>query len=133
MFYRRWLNLATVLRRPSPVRRNAPKRARLRLEPLEERIEPGILTVSSAADPDTLTAGTLRYAVSQADTDAAAGVSDTIEFASALDGQTITLSQGTLSLNGAGTGTITIKGANQISLSASALLGMRSSVISILR
>ncbi len=52
----------------------------------------------------------MRQAVAQANLDAAAGTSDTINFDSSLGGQTIQLTQGSLELSGAGAGTITIDG-----------------------
>jgi hypothetical protein len=58
-------------------------------------------------------AGSLRSVISQANTDAAAGTSDTINFDSSLAGATITLTQGQLELKGAGGGgTITIDASN---------------------
>ncbi len=61
------------------------------------------LNVTSALDPLALTPGTLRYAVNQANTDAANGTSDTITFAPSLSGATIVLQHGPLEFN-AGTG-----------------------------
>jgi hypothetical protein len=52
----------------------------------------------------------LRDAIVTANAEAAAGVSDTITFASSLAGQTITLSNGQLELSGAGGGRITLDG-----------------------
>ncbi len=92
-------------------------RRRLGLEALEDRLAPAALTVTSAADPATLTAGTLRFELNQANTDAAAGVSDTIDFDMAkMGGNTVTLSQGQLELM-AGNGTTTIDGGGQIAIS----------------
>ena len=51
---------------------------------------PTNISLTSTSDPGSLTAGTLRYAINEASTDAAAGTSDTITF-SGLNGQTITL------------------------------------------
>jgi hypothetical protein len=87
----------------------------LLLESLEDRLTPAgngtILTVTSALDPTTLTPGTLRYAVAQANSDGSAGLSDTIDFNLAQMGtSTITLLQGNLELT-AGSGTVTINGA----------------------
>jgi hypothetical protein len=64
-------------------------------------------------------AGSLRQAILTANADAVNGNSDTITFASSLNGQTITLTTGTLVLGaaGSGSGTITINGGNQISIS----------------
>ena len=55
-----------------------------------------------------------RDAVAMANIDATAGQSGSISFVAGLNGQTITLSQGVLVLWGAGAGSITIDGANQI-------------------
>src|SRR5271163_4752163 len=86
------------------------RRSRLSLEVLEDRLAPAQLTVTSLLDPATLTAGTLRYAVNQANTDAAQGISDTIVFnTTQMGGSTITLQQGQLLLGGV-SGTITING-----------------------
>ena len=76
-----------------------------------------MLTVSSTADPVSLTAGTLRYEVNQANIDARAGISDTISFSAAspnLSGLAINLLQGQLELGqgGAGSGKITIDGSS---------------------
>ncbi len=91
-------------------------RFRPRLEALEDRFAPAQLTVTKSADPPTLTIGTLRWAVSHANADAAKGISDTITFSSALNGATITLYQGELVLRRAGSGTITINGDNEIAI-----------------
>jgi Ca2+-binding RTX toxin-like protein len=91
--------------------------ARRTFELLEDRVTPAQLTVISALDPATLTAGTLRYALQQARTDAAGGISDTIVLNPAQMGSsTISLQQGALELT-AGSGTITIDGGHQIVLS----------------
>jgi hypothetical protein len=107
------------------------------LEGLEGRLAPATLTVTSAADPAPLhpgaanpwTPGTLRYAVAQADQDAAAGKSDTIVFNSAKMGtSTITLNQGPLELAPA-PGAVTIDGGGRIILSggqATRLFGISS-------
>ena len=58
----------------------------------------GGLVVTTNSDAATHTGTSLRDALATANTDAAAGKSDTITFASSLAGQTITLTQGTLSL-----------------------------------
>jgi hypothetical protein len=105
-------------------RKNCSKRAHrqrrpvpLGVEMLEDRTTPAQLTVTSALDPAALTAGTLRYAVNQANTDAANGISDTIVFNTAQMGSTtITLYQGQLELR-AGTGTTTIDGGGQVTVS----------------
>jgi predicted outer membrane repeat protein len=75
------------------------------------------LIVVSAQDPAALTPGTLRYAVNQANQDAAGGVSATIVFDPARMGAgTITLSQGQLELT-PGSGTVTIDGGKRIDVS----------------
>jgi hypothetical protein len=62
---------------------------------------------------DDGSAGSLRSVISHANTDAAAGISDTINFNSSLAGATIVLTQGQLELRGAGGGgTITIDASN---------------------
>jgi hypothetical protein len=89
-------------------------RSRLRLEELEHRSLPSTLTVTTASDAGGHTGTSLRDAISQANTDAKAGKSDTIVFASSLAGATITLAQGQLELSGyAASGpTITIDGSS---------------------
>ena len=69
-------------RHRNPIR--SPRCPRLRLEPLEDRCVPSMLTVTSAADDGS--SGTLRSVI------ASANNNDTIVFAPALDGQTINLS-----------------------------------------
>ena len=68
----------------------------------------------------------LRDAMFTADTDAANGTSDTITFKPSLDGDTITLQQGVLSLGADGTvrGVITIDGGNQITISGNNASGV---------
>jgi hypothetical protein len=84
---------------------------------LEDRLAPALLTVTSALDPAILTPGTLRSAVSQANTDAANGISDTIVFNTAQMGSgTVTLQHGELELWG-GTGTTTINGGGLVTVS----------------
>ena len=61
-------------------------------------------------------AGDLRYCLNQADIAAAQGIAPTIQFASNLDGQTITLTQGTLELTSA-KGVITIDGGGAVTIS----------------
>jgi predicted outer membrane repeat protein len=82
------------------------------LEALEERQVPSTLTVTSslASGP-----GSLPTILDQANTDASAGKSDTITFAAGLKNKTIRL-QASLSVP-AGNGTVTINGANHISIS----------------
>ena len=84
-----------------------PRTRRPRLEALEDRTAPAVLTVTKALDDGS--AGTLRSAAVQASMDADAGTSDTIRFASGLAGTTIALTQGSLDLGGVH-GTITIDG-----------------------
>ena len=87
----------------------------LSVESLDERIVPSTLTVTSAQDPSVSTAGTLRYAVNQANQDAARGVSDTIVFNTAKMGtNTIALSS-PLELK-AGRGMITIDGGGKVAV-----------------
>jgi predicted outer membrane repeat protein len=92
--------------------------SRLCLEQLEDRLAPAQLTVTSALDPAHLTAATLRYAINQANVDAAKGISDTIVFNTARMGSdTITLQHGELSLGGSGT--VTIDGGSKVTISGS--------------
>ncbi len=106
--------------RPRPLRK-----ARLSLEWLEDRITPAGITVSDPLDAAQLNVGTndptdvngqisLRSAIAAANVDAANGVADNIAFN--LGSQTIILSQGVLELT-QGTATVTINGANQITVS----------------
>jgi predicted outer membrane repeat protein len=89
----------------------------LQIEVLEDRLAPAQLTVTSALDPASLTTGTLRYAVNQANTDATAGIADTIKFNTAQMGtRTIMLQKGLLELK-PGTGTITIDGGDSVAIS----------------
>lgn len=66
------------------------------------------LIVTTASDEVSHTGTSLRDALTTANADAANGQSDTILFDPDLAGQTISLVQGTLALDGAGSGTITI-------------------------
>jgi fibronectin-binding autotransporter adhesin len=94
---------------------NAPRRScPLRVEQLEDRTVPTIITVSTASDLVGHSGTSLRDAIVRANADAPAGISDTIVFASSLAGATITLAQGQLELSGhaAGGGTITIDGSS---------------------
>ena len=110
-----------------PSRRGRPSRlgrVHLKVECLEDRFAPAGLVVTSASDPTILTAGTLRYAVNQANTDAADGISDTISFATTKMGTSVvTLQQGDLELR-AGTGTTTIDGGGQVSISGGTKSGV---------
>ena len=71
-------------------------------------IGPG-LVVTTISDALTHTGNSLRDALGLANSDAAAGKSDIITFAPALNTQTITLTQGAIALSAAG-GTISING-----------------------
>ena len=71
-----------------------------------------VLVVNNGTDAAVSDELSLRQAIAQANTDAAAGTSDTITFDPSLGGQTIMLAQGQLELSGAGTGTITIDGSS---------------------
>jgi hypothetical protein len=66
------------------------------------------LLVNNGTDAHVPGETSLREAVAQANTDAVAGTSDTINFDPSLAGTTILLTQGQLEPSGAGTGTITI-------------------------
>jgi hypothetical protein len=91
--------------------RPSSKRRALHLEVLEDRnLLSSTLVVTTASDLAGHSGTSLRDAVAQANTDAAAGQSDTITFAPSLAGATITLAQGQLELSGAGGGMITIDG-----------------------
>ncbi|HEX4128659.1 MAG TPA: right-handed parallel beta-helix repeat-containing protein [Pirellulales bacterium] len=78
----------------------------------------GSQVVTTLSDAAAHSGVSLRDAIALAEADAANGVSDTITFAPALSGETITLAQGQLELAGAGTGVVTINGAGQITLTA---------------
>ncbi|MGA2706193.1 MAG: choice-of-anchor Q domain-containing protein [Isosphaeraceae bacterium] len=71
-----------------------------------------VLVVTNGTDAPVSNELSLRQAIAQANTDAAAGTSDTISFDPSLGGDTIALTQGQLELSGAGTGTITIDGSS---------------------
>jgi Ca2+-binding RTX toxin-like protein len=110
---KQWFGTKTLRREG----RRKVRAVRPRLEALEDRLAPAQLTVTSLLDPATLTAGTLRYAVQQANADAANGTSDTIVFnTTQMGGNTITLQQGQLEL-ATGSGTITINGGGQVAIS----------------
>jgi hypothetical protein len=111
-----------------------PGRGRLRLEVLEDRCAPATLTVTTASDQATHTGTSLRDAVATANGDANGGQSDTIIFATGLNGQTTTLSQGLLELsgkNGATPAVVTIDGGSQVTVdgnNASAIFQVDSGV-----
>ncbi len=81
-----WYNNRLTARKSHALRgresqRSASRRSRPGLESLEDRLALSTLTVTSVADTSlTPVPGTLRYAVDQADQDAAKGISDSIEF-----------------------------------------------------
>src|SRR5690349_2158216 len=84
--FQRWWGESARDRRPRARRRPARRRHIRRLDVLEDRTLLSTLLVRSVADDGS--AGTLRAVL------AAAHNGDTIQFARALDGQTITLTQG---------------------------------------
>jgi hypothetical protein len=118
--YRRPLSTKEMLsmwpfssRKARPRTQNRPRRSpyRPRLELLEDRTAPAVLTVTSPFDDNG--AGTLRAVLTTANTDAANGQSDTIVFDASLTGATIALTQGQLVLSGASaTAKITIDGSD---------------------
>ena len=108
---------------PSCLRfRHRPRRVRTRrdfarslrlspaLEVLEDRVMLSVLLVNNGTDAHVANETSLREAVAQANTDAAAGTSDTIQFDPSLGNHTIQLTQGQFELSGAGAGVITIDG-----------------------
>lgn len=99
-------------RRRISQRRRSPYGRRLWLESLEDRAMLATITVTTNSDAQMHTGTSLRDAIIQANTDAAAGTSDTINFDAGLSGGTITLTQGPLLLSGAGAGKITIDGSS---------------------
>jgi hypothetical protein len=111
MLFSSWLRNRTSNRAPlgRAQHRSAGPRFQPRLEALEDRWMPSALTVTTAADSG---AGTLRAEI------AAANSGDTINFASSLQGQTITLTSGELLINkgltiqGPGAAQLTISGGN---------------------
>src|SRR5262245_4405369 len=125
MSMRSWIR--DLFARPSTrTIRKAPRRARLRLEALEERAVPATFTVLNNLDDGS--AGSLRWAVDQANASAGA---DTIDFGdgSASGGtnfldstpDTITLGGSQLELTDAATTTIGGPGANLLSISGGGL------------
>lgn len=71
-----------------------------------------MLLVNNPTDAPVANELSLREAIIQANTDAAAGISDTIDFDPSLGSSTIDLTQGPLELSGAGTAAITIDGSS---------------------
>ena len=93
---------------------------RLQVEPLEGRITPTTITVTTSSDAVVHDNVSLRDAIALANVDSSSGLSDTIVFDSSLQGKTIQLAQGPFSLTG--TGSITIDAAsNQITLNGSGI------------
>jgi hypothetical protein len=84
------------------------------------------LVVTTASDAISHTGVSLRDAIAFANTDAVAGLADTITFDPNLNGQTITLNQGQLELT-AGSGAVRIDGAGQITVSG----GQRSGIFQV--
>lgn len=106
----RWLGV-----RPGTIRRLRGARGpflRPFLQQLEDRVMLSTLLVNNLTDAPMAHETSLREAIVQANTDAAAGISDTIAFDASLGSSTIKLTQGPLELSGAGTGTITIDGSS---------------------
>ena len=88
---------------------------------LERRMMPATFTVTSTTDPPTLTSGTLRWAVEQAD---AATTPSTINFDLGSSPQTITLTQGQLELtNTADAITIDGPGSSLLNVSGGGTVG----------
>ena len=83
------------------------RRARVRflrpfIQQLEDRVMLSTLLVNNPTDAHVADETSLREAIVQANTDAAAGTSDTITFDPSLGSSTINLTQGQLELSGAG-------------------------------
>ena len=110
-------------------RRQHPSTVDLVVENLESRLTPSTFTVLDSNDAlqmpanigtnnpmDTNNSTSLRSAIAAANVDAANGISDTINFASSLNGATITLTHAQLELK-AGSGTTMIDGGGQITVS----------------
>src|SRR5271157_3795540 len=102
-------------KRPGTIRKS--RRARVKvlrpfIQQLEDRVMLSTLLVNNPTDAHLADETSLREAIVQANTDAAAGISDTIAFDSSLGSSTINLTQGQLELSGAGAGTITIDGSS---------------------
>jgi fibronectin-binding autotransporter adhesin len=113
MSLRSWIR--NVFARPTtcPIRK-APNRARLVLEALEDRRVPSTFTVTNTLDNGS--AGSLRWAVNQANATAGA---DTISFSSTVFNtpRTIALTGGELTLTDSAATTITGPGAGLLSIS----------------
>jgi len=120
MFFTKYRNRSKSLRARRGV---SPE---VEIEALECRRLLTAIIVTTADDTATHTGESLRDAITTANADALAGTSDTITFASGLNGDTITLAQGDLELgqDGAGSGVITINGANQITVSGNNASGV---------
>jgi len=84
---------------------------------------PHSIVVTTASDSPTAVGVSLRDAINLANEETGAGVSPTITFANSLNGDTITLTQGLLLLS-RGSGTTTIKGAGQITISGNLASGV---------
>ena len=74
------------------------------------------IVVTTNSDAVSHTGISLRDAIAAANLDAASGVSDTITFSSALNGQTISLVQGPMTLTAVNSSVTTIDGAGQITV-----------------
>ena len=100
--------------------RAKPRNPRLELEPLEHRLTPTTITVTTSSDAVVHDNVSLRDAISLANLDSGNGLSDNIVFDSSLSGHTIQLAQGPFSLTG--TGNITIDAsADPITLNGSGI------------
>jgi hypothetical protein len=91
---------------------------RPRLELLEDRTAPAMLTVTTLSDLSVHTGVSLRNAIATANIDAQVGTADTINFDSSLAGGTVLLSQGQLELSG-----VPATGTALIQIDASGLTG----------
>lgn len=96
---RRLASWLSVWFRSTPSRSSSPRHCRLKTEALEDRLAPATITVLTTGDaagpltptgPDTFTAPTLRAAIDAANDEVNLPGADTITFAPALAGQTIT-------------------------------------------
>src|SRR5947209_4613274 len=112
--FQRWLARRLGSKQSSHSR---PRRTKIHLEVMEDRIAPATYTVNSLGD--TSASGTLRWAVAQVNADAS---DDTIVFASTLPSGTIQLSSadggalaltrtsGSVTIDGPGAGLLTVSG-----------------------